>query len=345
MVGTKDKVIWVLQGQKLGDNRQMVCLANATGLTTVVKPLRFNILNAVPNWLLGKSLISLTLPSRRLLAPPWPDVIVSAGRRSVPAAMWICRQAKKPVRLVHIGRPWAPLNRFDLVITTPQYALPAADNVLHNLMVLDEPGTMDADPGWKTSAGLADLPKPWIGVSIGGPSRPLVFDTRMGKRLAQVANDAARKCGGSLILMAGPRSPQKVLDAICRDISVPFRFIPWMKDGLRFSQLAPLCDRLLVTGDSASVLACAAAVGRPLEVFPLRTGCDPRFLLLQGVRHLLSEKNFVKLVAAGLFTSVRNVAAYAEALRAAGLLDGGPAAKARRRAELQTAVARVLALL
>ena len=40
------------------------------------------------------------------------------------------------MRLVHVGRPWARPGTFDLVVSTPQYFLPEASDVLVNPLPL-----------------------------------------------------------------------------------------------------------------------------------------------------------------------------------------------------------------
>ena len=51
--------VWVLETARMGDNLQAWALAHALGWETESRQLRFNLLFAVPNVALGKSLISL----------------------------------------------------------------------------------------------------------------------------------------------------------------------------------------------------------------------------------------------------------------------------------------------
>ena len=122
----------MLAGRKAGDRAQMIGLAETLGWPFEVKELRHNALVHLPNILLGASLISLDRKASSPFAPPWPDLVVASGRRSVPAARWVRARSSGRTRLVHIGRPWAPLRLFDLIITTPQYGLPLRPNVLQN---------------------------------------------------------------------------------------------------------------------------------------------------------------------------------------------------------------------
>ena len=71
--------VWALLGRRAGDNAQILTLAEGLGFRLERKQLRFNRQSALPNVLLGASLLGLAPESRDLLQPPWPDAIVTAG--------------------------------------------------------------------------------------------------------------------------------------------------------------------------------------------------------------------------------------------------------------------------
>ena len=71
------------------------------------------------------------------LEAPWPDLVICSGRGAEAVSFWIKRRNPK-LRIVFIGTPWSALGRFDLVVTTPQYRLAQAPNVLHNLLPLHD---------------------------------------------------------------------------------------------------------------------------------------------------------------------------------------------------------------
>jgi hypothetical protein len=72
---------------------------------------------------------------------------------------------------------------FDLVITTPQYALPQRPNVVCNLMPLLPP-VSERPPGDALPSGAAELPRPWTVVLVGGSSRPYEFSQTAAASLA-----------------------------------------------------------------------------------------------------------------------------------------------------------------
>ena len=124
---------WVLLGEKAGDNAQLTALAEhlqrTRGWPWQPRHLRFHAGELLSNLLLPPNLLGVA-DGRAALTPPWPDLVLSAGRRSEPVAHWISRRSGGRARLVNLGRPWSQPRRWDLIVTTPQYQVPVADNVL-----------------------------------------------------------------------------------------------------------------------------------------------------------------------------------------------------------------------
>ena len=114
------RLIWVLIGERTGDNNQALALAEALGLPFEIKQLDYNALQSLSVWL-PPTAISLTKAARAGLDAPWPDLIIAIGRRSVPVARWIKQQSKGRTKLVRIGHPRIDPKVFDLVVTTRQY--------------------------------------------------------------------------------------------------------------------------------------------------------------------------------------------------------------------------------
>ena len=75
--------MWALVGEKAGDNAQVLALAQAVGIPFEEKRIRYNGRRVLPNWLLGATLTTTSAASRPQIAPPWPDIVVASGQRSV----------------------------------------------------------------------------------------------------------------------------------------------------------------------------------------------------------------------------------------------------------------------
>ena len=192
--------IWCLLGKKAGDNTQVLALAEELGLGYVEKRILAQPWELLTHLSLRITLAGIDRKDSSPLQPPWPDLVISAGRRNEPVARWIKEQSGGRTRLVHMGRPWAPLATWDLVVTTPQYFLPQQDNVLHNSMPLHRlPKTELSRAGRQLLPQVRDLPRPWIAVLVGGDSGRFVMTRDKAARLGGLANDLAVAAGGSTV--------------------------------------------------------------------------------------------------------------------------------------------------
>ncbi|MFZ1428666.1 MAG: mitochondrial fission ELM1 family protein [Geminicoccaceae bacterium] len=265
---------WLLLGPKPGDNGQVLALAEALGWPFESKRMVYRSTELLTNRLLGITLLGIDRRRSSPLEPPWPDLVISAGRRNEPVARWIRRKAEatKEVKLVHVGRPWAPLESFDLIVTTPQYALPEHPAVLHMEAPLHrvKPERLDeAACVWRPR--LAALPMPRIAVMLGGHVGRWTFDDAAAVKLAEQANAMAEATGGSLLISTSARTPAKVVESFVRTLRVPHHLYRWRRDDPENPYLGflALADRIIVTSDSMSMLVEAVATGKPVFIFDL----------------------------------------------------------------------------
>ena len=285
--------VWTLLAEREGDNAQVRGLAEALGWPVEAKRLTYTRRYRWWNLLLGASLLSLDGRRSSPLAPPWPDLVIAAGRRSAPVARWIRRRSGGRTRLVHIGRPWAPLGCFDLVVTTPQYGLPQRPNVLHNALPItrvDATRLAEARACW--APRLAALPRPLVALLVGGDSPPYVLDPETAARLGREAAGCARALGGTLLVTCGPRVRAAAVEALAAAASGAGHFHRWRagdSDNPYLAYLA-LADRLIVTGDSASMLAEACATGKPVSIFPLPERADWRWRATRSVQRWVERR-------------------------------------------------------
>ncbi len=267
---------WLLLGPKAGDNTQVRALGEALarqhGFAIREHTLAFRHSELITNVLLGPNLAGVA-HGRETLTQPWPDVTISAGRRNEPVARWIQRASDAHSRVVHIGRPWARPERFDLIVTTPQYELPPADNVMTvPLPLLPDRKPAHADP---STLPFAHLPRPHLAVLVGGNSGAFRFTEQTGIELARIARAQAAQTGASLLLTTSPRTPQATTVALRRALGDGVYFHDWHagpREANPYHHYLDHADAFVVTGESASMLAEAVATGRPVTLYaPRRT--------------------------------------------------------------------------
>ena len=263
-------------GHKAGDNNQVLALAEALGWPHEIKRMSYRKSELLSNLLLGPTLAGIRRGASSPLEPPWPELIITAGRRNEPVARWIRRQARGAgvtARIVHIGRPWAPLAEFDLIVTTPQYCLPRAGNILHNTFPLHRvtPQRLaEAAASWE--ARLSHLPRPYTALLIGGNSGPFTLNEPKSLALARAADELAGQSGeGALLVTTSARTPAGTLPLLRDAITAPAFFHDWQpggEDNPYYAFLA-LADAFIVTGDSVSMVCEACGTGKPVYIFDL----------------------------------------------------------------------------
>jgi mitochondrial fission protein ELM1 len=277
--------VWAVIGHKAGDNAQILALAEGLGWPFEIKRLVYRPTELLTNRLAPRTLLGIVRHRSTPLVPPWPELIISAGRRNEPACRWIQARAGRRVRLVHCGRPWAPLDCFDLVVTTPQYRLPERPNVLHNTLPLQrvsEPRLEAARALW--GPRLAQLPRPRIAVLVGGDAGPYVLDREAAALLGRAASALATRQGGSLLVTTSARTPGHAIDALEGGLRCPAEVFRWAPgraaDNPYFGYLA-LADAIVVTAESMSMLTEACSTGKPVHMFDLDTGGELKWPLLE----------------------------------------------------------------
>ncbi|WP_118857342.1 ELM1/GtrOC1 family putative glycosyltransferase [Sphingomonas mesophila] len=258
-----EPVIWALTGDKTGDNNQLLALAEMIGLPFAVKRLSYNLARAVPPRFLGTSLLSLTAEARRQLAPPWPDLVIAIGRRSVATARWL--KKNHGAGLVLMGHPRVDPAEFDLVITTRQYPVPRHDNVLLLPMPLSRLGERP-EPNAAETALLGRLPRPHLLLAIGGPTKYWELDADAMAAAVAALDARARRLGGSLLAIGSRRTPGEVIAAVRGPLGERLVTDP----AIRFASLMHDADEIFVTADSISMLSEAIQTGKPVGMVPIQ---------------------------------------------------------------------------
>jgi mitochondrial fission protein ELM1 len=286
-VGEGQTTVWCLLGKKAGDNTQVLALSEESGFGYQEKQIVARPWELLTHLTLGVTLAGIDRSQSSPLEAPWPDVVISAGRRNEPVARWIQRQSGGRTHLVHIGRPWSPLSVWSLVVTTPQYFLPRDANIVHNSLPLHRISETDSNSArerWQPR--IADLPRPWIAVLVGGDSGRFVMTAKKGETLGSLCTDLASAAGGSLLVTDSARTPPAAGDALIAQFGVPHVQYRWGDGGDNpYHGLLALADAFVVTGESMSMLGEAVNTGRPLFIFDVGDGVQSWWKLPHNYRY------------------------------------------------------------
>ncbi len=363
---SKPPLIWLLLGEKTGDNNQVDVIADVLPWPLVRKTLQFcpPYDQEKPPFAVSIDHVDLLRSDR--LEPPWPDLILTSGRRPSMAALWVREQARGGCRVALIGKPSGLLERFDLIVMSAQNRLPDRSNVLAVGLPpirVDGAAIQRAGDAWRER--LAPLRRPLIALLVGGPTHPFLFDERITEQLMRQVRKMLDETGGSVYVTTSRRTPVAVTDALESHLPPGSQFYRWQPgdaDNNPYLGLLGNADAFVVTGDSVSMMMEVAKLGKPLAIFPLP--CPPRSLRARlrsvfadlllppagsrGWRRMLQPLGFL-LYRRGALSHPRDLSAIHETLiqRGRAVRLGEPLPPAGRAAddELATIVARIHALL
>lgn len=267
--------VWLVLSDKGGDNGQVESIAAALPWSCETKRMR-----VLPPYVLGKprtgpTLYHVDLERSDQLEPPWPDLILTAGRRCENVALWIREKSGGHSRVVVIGKPAAKTDSFSLVVHSAEQLVPPLPATLAiglPLMRVDGAAVTAAAGQWR--GRLADLPRPLVAILVGGPTATYVYNGTAVKRIAREARRIAEREGGTPYLVTSRRTPSAVADALEQQLPSAARVFRWREgsNGNPYLALLGIADTFVVTADSISMMVEIARLARPLAILPMPTG-------------------------------------------------------------------------
>jgi len=268
----KEPVTWALHDGRIGIRNQAVGLAEAIGFPVVEKLL---LVRRPWRWLLPQLWLAPLRaggPGSDPLGPPWPDVLVTAGRQGVAPALAIQRASGGRTFLVQVQDPHASRARFD-VLVLPEHDRARGSNVVTSRGAVHHvtPAKL-ADAAARLGPRFAHLPRPLVAVLIGGQNKVYAFDMATLGALADRLADLARRHGAGLLVTPSRRTGAAG-ERLLREKLAGLPAYVWDGAGENpyFAFLA-LADAIVVTEDSVSMVTEAASTGKPVHVAGLAGG-------------------------------------------------------------------------
>jgi len=267
-------LVWLLLGDKPGDNAQVEAVVEALGWRCERKTLHWRAPYATEKPRFRVTLDHVDRDRSAPLEPPWPDLVLTIGRRPSMVALWLKQRSAGRTRTVLFGKPSGMMERFDLVVAGAEVQLPPLANVLPIRLPLMRPRAADVEAAvaqWHPR--LATMPRPLIALLVGGPTMPFAFDSRVARGLSALATEIART-GGTPYVTTSRRTPRAVVEALRAELPSGAQLYEWTPESADNPYLAllGLADGFLVTGDSVSMMAEVVRARKPLAILDLPLG-------------------------------------------------------------------------
>ena len=273
-----DLTCWIITDGKIGDEVHCFGIAGALGLSaerrlvTPRPPWSWIAPYGPPDW--------RDRPSRAgsPIAPPYPDIVIASGRRTVPYLLAVKKASGGRTFTVFSKDPYRGRKTAD-VIYVPAHDALRGDNVIATLTSphrLTASGFAEArhmpDPR------LARLPGLRVGMVLGGPSGQYRFTRDDAVRLAAIATQILTD-GASLMITPSRRTPDFVMEALAAATAAARqagRVFLWDGEGSNpYLGILALSDAIVITGDSVNMIGEAAMSGAPIHIVE-STGGHPK---------------------------------------------------------------------
>ena len=271
---------WLITDGKIGDEVQCLGIAEELGLSPelrLVKP------RPPWSWITPWGPVD---PAERPdrpgspIRPPFPDIVISSGRRTVPYLRRVKRDSGGRTFTIFLKDPYTGAGTAD-VIWLPEHDIEKmqADNIIVTLTPAHQlrpeafaKARAEPDPR------LRDLPGPKVAMVLGGKGTAHTFERIDIERLADIARTISAG-GASLMVTPSRRTPPAAIRAIASVLAPAIaegRAFVWDGQGTNpYLQMLAHASAILVTGDSTNMVGEAAATGAPVHVYE-PTGGHPK---------------------------------------------------------------------
>ena len=200
--------------------------------------------------------------------PPWPDLVVSSGRRAAAVAIAIRRAGGGKTVTVHVPDPYTNPAAFDLVVCL-NHDPASGPNVLslptavHDLTPVKLAASAEQ---WKDR--LREPGRGLIGVVLGGPAHRRALSLTQWEEMFASVDALRRATGARLAITPSRRTPSEVRALLSTWFGADRDVFLWDMHGENpYRGILALSDRLVVTSDSVSMVSEALATPASVEVY------------------------------------------------------------------------------
>jgi len=269
----KNKIL-ILADDRPGTSSQAIGLAQKLGLEFNILTISYSFFKFIPNYIFSKSIIRLSRKAKLDVKniQHAPNIIISAGRRSASAALYLKKKFNNTPKVIQIMNPEINFKNFDLII------LPKHDNISQenhkNLIttigsltkISDEEISLQKE---KFANLFKKLTKPKIVLLLGGPSKNRIFSESSAIKLAKIASRVTNNMDGILLTLSSRRTTKKILTNFKENLKCDNIIFDWNDYKNNNPYLAALANAnyFIISGDSVSMISECCYFQKPVFIF------------------------------------------------------------------------------
>lgn len=269
-----EPLIWVVSNGTAGMVAQALALAQAMGVSYFdVRIFTSPIYRLFPQ--MGAWPLMPISPRRndRKLGPPWPDIIITCGKRSVGASLAIKRLSGGKTKIVQIQDPKIDPRHFDVMVC-PQHD-PLTQTGLPQMIV--SKGSLNRLKMTDIAREAKTLPKSLkakrshkTAVMVGGHNRRYKATADDFSAFGADLQEFATHHNSHLVLMGSRRTPSYAMEAISKSLGrVPHQIWDGKGDN-PYPGILGVVDDVIVTSDSVNMASEVCLTGKPVYIAQLQ---------------------------------------------------------------------------
>ncbi len=265
----EERTVWVLLDDRAGNKGQTIGVAQALKWPYEIKNITYDKWVKLPNFLRGASVLGIQKDCLEQIKPPFPDFVISAGRRLYPLSRHIRKLSGGKTKIIHLMNPGAAGFKDAFLIALPKHDAYKGkyDNVFETVGAPHKvTPSLLAEEKKKWAPVLEKYSSPRISLIVGGSTKDSPFTLEMGKTLVKKVLQIPH---GSLLVTTSRRTPDEVVAYMEKEFSKESCFFYKGQKGMEnpYFGLLSWADTVVVTGDSISMCAEACATGKPVYIF------------------------------------------------------------------------------
>lgn len=271
-----EKTLWVLLDDRRGSVGQAKGIIEALGdrLVVVEKQIIYNKWASLPNWIRGCSLMGVDTKKSDNLSEPYPDIVLSTSRRTMPVARHIRKKSQKFTKIVQLMYPSEGVGLKDVeFFIVPEHDSESKQKHQKAFVITGAPTKIFKEKipeiAKQWASVFAHLPRPWISVIVGGAIKGKAWPEKEAEELLYHIKNIQEKIGGSILITTSRRTGEKPQNIIMEGIKdIPKYTYIWGENKENPIMGFYACaDIIIATADSVSMCCEACGTGHPVLLY------------------------------------------------------------------------------
>jgi len=265
------KKILILADTRPGTYSQAIALAKEIGQEFEILNISYSGFVKIPNFIFPSSLFRYDRQTKEKLQniTDFPQIIISPGRRSVSAALYLKKKSQNKSKVVQIMDPNISADKLDLVVLPNHDKHGKHPNIIESVGAITSIDKNRIAKDKEKFSKLFNTDKKKAVLLVGGPSKSGSFGRNATIELVKASIKKSDEIGAKLFILTSPRTTNEMLEIIKSEVNADSHIFEYdkVKDNNPYFACIGYGDLFIVSGDSVSMISECCAVGKPVFIF------------------------------------------------------------------------------